>query len=273
LRLLPVSFITLLSVIRKVAIRMPKHLILISFLMILLSSGTAFAQEESENDTTSDIVLMEKQWTLGLLLHTNGWGLRLRNGKNITFLRQRMWELEYSTYKSPKEIRLINPMFSDAKSYIYGKLNYVSFLRGGIGFQHILNRKPYWGGIQLSAIYYGGISIGITKPMYLYVIHIKSLNEYEIIEEKYNPNIHFVEDIYGRGSFLSGITQLGLYPGIYVKGGLEFEFGTKNKRINSLEGGAILDFSPIAIPIMAYNPKQSFFITLYLSISLGKRHN
>ena len=253
--------------------RMLKHLILISILMILLSSQAAIAQEESENDTVSDIVLMEKQWTLGLLVHTNGWGVRLRSGKNITFLRQRMWELEYSTYKSPKEIRLINPMFSDAKSYIYGKLNYVSFLRGGIGFQHILNRKPYWGGIQLSAIYYGGISIGITKPMYLYIIHIKSINEYEITEEKYNPNIHFVEDIYGRGSFLSGITQLGLYPGIYLKGGLEFEFGTKNKRINSLEAGGTLDFSPIPIPIMAYNPKQSFFITLYLSISFGKRHN
>ena len=252
---------------------MPKHLILIAFLMILLTSGSSFAQEESENDSTSDIVLMEKQWTLGLLVHTNGWGLRLRIGKNITFLRQRMWELEYTTYKSPKEIRVINPMFSDAKSYIYGKLNYVSFLRGGIGFQRILNRKPYWGGVQLSAVYYGGISIGITKPMYLYIIHIKSLNEYEIVEEKYNPDIHFVEDIYGRGSFLSGITQLGLYPGIYVKCGLEFEFGTKNTRINSLEAGATLDFSPIPIPVMAYNPRQNFFITLYLSISLGKRHN
>jgi hypothetical protein len=254
---------------------MPKHLILFALLLILLSTTTAFAQEEkeNENDTVSDIVLMEKQWTLGLLVHTNGWGIKLRIGKNITFLRQRMWELEYTTYKSPKEIRVINPMFSDSKSYIFGKLNYVSFLRGGIGFQHILNRKPYWGGVQLSALYYGGLSIGITKPMYLYIIHIKSLNEYEIVEEKYNPDIHFVEDIYGRGSLLAGITQLGLYPGVYLKGGLEFEFGTKNKRINSIEAGAALDFSPIPIAIMAYNPKQNFFLTLYLGISLGKRHN
>jgi hypothetical protein len=243
------------------------------FLLILLASGTSFAQEESENDTTPDNVLMEKQWTLGLLFHTNGWGGKLRIGKNITFLRQRIWELEYTTYKSPKEIKVINPMFSDAKSYIYGKLNYVSFLRGGIGFQHILNRKPYWGGVQLSALYYGGLSIGITKPLYLYIIHIRSINEYVLVEEKYNPDIHFVEDIYGRGSFLSGITQLGFYPGVYLKGGLEFEFGTKNKRINSLETGVTFDYSPIPIPIMAYNPKQSFFLTVYLSFSLGKRHN
>jgi hypothetical protein len=253
---------------------MMKKLLTFFMIFILLQvANRAFAQEDSKADSITDVVLLEKQWTLGFMVHTNGWGLRLRMGKNLTFLHQRMWEIEYSTYKSPKEIRVINPMFSDAKSYIYGKLNYVSFLRGGIGFQNILNRKPYWGGIQLSAIYYGGLSLGLTKPMYLYIIHIKSLNEYEIVEEKYNPEIHYVEDIYGRGSFLSGITQLGFYPGVYLKGGLEFEFGTKNSRINSLEAGGILDFSPIAIPIMAYNPKQSFFLTLYLSISMGKRHN
>jgi len=252
---------------------MLKHSILFAFVLILLFPSVAFAQEENENDSISNIVLLEKQWMLGLLAHTNGWGINLRIGKNITFLRQRMWELSYTTYKSPKEIRVINPMFSDSKSYIFGKLNYVSFLRGGIGFQHILNRKPYWGGVQLSALYYGGLSIGITKPMYLYIIRIQSLNEYVIIEEKYNPEIHFVEDIYGRGSLLSGITQLGFYPGIYLKGGLEFEFGTKNKRINSIEAGAALDFSPVPIAIMAYNPKQNFFFTLYLEISLGKRHN
>jgi hypothetical protein len=251
---------------------MYRYLILALF-FLLLAPVISFAQEEAENDTTPENVLLEKQWTLGLLVHTNGWGAKYRSGRNITFLRQRMWELEYTTYKSPKEIRVINPMYADSRSYIYGKLNSVGFARGGIGFQHILNRKPYWGGVQLSVLYYGGLSVGITKPMYLYIIYVKSLYDYEIREEKYNPEIHYIENIYGRGSFLAGITQIRFYPGIYVKGGLEFEFGTKNRRINSLEAGATLDFSPIAMPIMAYNPKQMYFITLYVGFSLGKRYN
>ena len=252
---------------------MYRYLILTGLFLLLLAPVTSFAQEEAENDTTPENVLLEKQWTLGLLVHTNGWGAKYRSGRNITFLRQRMWELEYTTYKSPKEIRVINPMYADSRSYIYGKLNSVGFARGGIGFQHILNRKPYWGGVQLSVFYYGGLSVGITKPMYLYIIYVKSLYDYEIREEKYNPEIHYIENIYGRGSFLAGITQIRFYPGIYVKGGLEFEFGTKNRRINSLEAGATLDFSPIAMPIMAYNPKQMYFITLYVGFSLGKRYN
>jgi hypothetical protein len=271
--LLPVSFIPLYSTNISISL-MRNFLVTILFLLFLNLNSEVKAQEfNQESDTTSDIVLMEKLWTLGLVFNTNGWGLRYRNGKNITFLKQRLWEIDFSTYKSPKEIRSINPYYADARSYVYGKLNSVFFLRGGMGFQHILNSKPYWGGVQLSALYYGGISLGIAKPIYLYIIKIRGINEYELVEEKYNPTIHSVEDIYGRGSLLAGITQLGFYPGVYVKGGLEFEFGTRNKRINSLEAGATLDFSPIPIPIMAYNPKQNFFITLYLSFSLGKRHN
>jgi len=230
----------------------------------------AMAQYESEPDTIPDNVLLERQWSLGIMFHTNGWGLKFRRGKNIVALRQFMWELEFSTYKSPKEIRIINPYFSDSKSYIYGKLNYVFFLRGGVGQQHILNRKPYWGGVQVSLLYYGGISLGLTKPVYLYIINP---NTGEITEEKYNPEIHKLDYIYGRASFLSGITQLGFYPGVYAKAGLDFEFGVKNAAISSLEVGGNLDFSPIPIPIMAYNPKQQFFLTLYVSLMFGKRYN
>jgi hypothetical protein len=248
-----------------------KRILLLFFIFFLVLAGNeALAQYEPEIDTTPDNVLLERQWSLGALIHTNGWGLKFRKGKNITALRQFMWELEFSTYKSPKQYRIINPYYSDSKSYFYGKLNYLFFLRGGVGQQHILNRKPYWGGVQLSLLYYGGISLGMTKPVYLYIINP---NTGEISEEKYNPDIHNIDYIYGRASFLTGLIQLGFYPGIYVKTGLEFEFGIKNKATSALEVGATLDFSPIPVPIMAYNPKQQFFLTLYLSAMFGKRHN
>jgi hypothetical protein len=256
--------------------------ILFFLFLFIITGSIGYAQKEREKDkdtkkdTTPDNVLLEKQWSLGLILHTNGFGLKLRKGHNAKALRQFMWELEFATYKSAKEVRTINPYFTDSKSYIYGKLNYLYFLRGGVGSQHILTRKPYWGGIQLSALYYGGISVGITKPVYLYIVHFTGTgNEmtYEVQLERYNPDIHYIDNIYGRGSFLSGILNLKFYPGIYVRGGLDFEFGTRYKSIKSLEVGAVLDFSPIPIPVMAYNSPQNFFMTLYLSFSLGKRLN
>lgn len=249
---------------------MRRFLLVFLLFFLILSSYDSMAQYESVPDTTPDNVLLERQWSLGIMFHTNGWGLKFRRGKNIVALRQFMWELEFSTYKSPKEVRIINPYFSDSKSYIYGKLNYLFFLRGGIGQQHIMNRKPYWGGVQVSLLYYGGISLGLTKPVYLYIINTDTG---EITEERYDPAIHNLDYIYGRASFLSGIIQLGFYPGVYAKGGMDFEFGVKEKAISSLEIGATLDFSPIPVPIMAYNPRQQFFLTLYVSLMFGKRYN
>jgi hypothetical protein len=246
---------------------------LIAAILVISFAGFSQTLEESIPDTLPDNVLMEKQWSLGAILHTNGWGLKFRKGKNKTALKQWMWELEFSTYKSAKEYRYINPYYSDSRSYIYGKLNYLDFLRGGVGAQRILNRKPYWGGVQVSVLYYAGLSLGITKPVYLYIIHPTGIgSEYEVVEEKYNPELHNVENIYGRAAFLSHILNLGFYPGIYGKGGLEVDFGSKNRTITALEAGATLDYSPIPIPIMANNPRQSFFLTLYIGINLGKRH-
>ena len=250
--------------------------IFVAFLLLFFFSGGfhAFGQYEARPDTAPENVLLENQWSLGAYLHTNGWGLRFRKGHNVTALRQFMWEIEFSTYKSSKEVRSINPYFSDSRSYFYGKLNYVWFLRGGVGQQRILNRKPYWGGVQLSWLYYGGFSLAITKPVYLYILHFNSgFTDYEVKEEKYDPEIHFTDNIYGRGSFLAGFSNMGLHPGIYLKTGLDFEFGVKSRQISSLEIGGIFDYSPIPVAIMAYNPKQSFFLTLYLSVMFGKRYN
>jgi hypothetical protein len=243
-------------------------------LLITVCTFRASGQIEARPDTMPENVLLEKQWSIGALLHTNGWGLKFRKGRNVAALRQFMWEVEFSTYKSSKEVRSINPYFSDSRSYFYGKLNYAWFIRGGIGQQKILNRKPYWGGVQLSWIYYGGFSLGMTKPVYLYIIHFNSgFTDYIVQEEKYNPDLHFVDNIYGRGSFLAGFTQMGLHPGVYVKTGLDFEFGIKNRQMSSLEVGGIFDYSPIPMGIMAYNPEQSFFLTLYVSVMFGKRYN
>ncbi len=252
--------------------RQAPYLILLVFVLIPPLLHAQFGMEE-DSDTLPDNVLLERQWSIGAQLNTNGWGLKFRRGKNITALRQFMWELEWSTYKSPKEVKQINPYFTDSRAFIYGKLNYLSFLRGGVGFQQILNRKPYWGGVQLSWIGYGGISVGLAKPSYLYIIHFINERDFEILEEKYDPEIHFIDNIYGRGSFLAGILQLGFYPGAYLKTGLEFEYGARNRSISSLEAGAMLDYSPIPVPVMAYNPKQNLFLTLYVSFTFGKRFN
>jgi hypothetical protein len=246
----------------------------IFLLFILAGSNAAFSQGEELDgyDSIADRVLLKKEYTLGLTIHILGMGANFRKGINKTFFNSRIFEIEIVSMKHPKQVRVINPYYYDAKSYVYGKLNHVYILRAGYGSKILLNRKPYWGGVELRVLYMGGLSVAFAKPVYL--IFWDETYTYRK-EEKYNPDnyYHSSEYIIGRAPFTDGLGEIKVYPGIFTKAGLNFEFGALNSKIRALEAGGILEYFPIAIPIMAFNPAQNFFLTFYLNFSLGKRYN
>lgn len=244
-----------------------------SLVLFMAAFNVLYAQEELEGyDSIADRVLLKKELSGGVTLHNLGMGVGFRRGTNKTFFNSRIFEVEVVSMKHPKQVRMINPYYYNARSFVYGKLNHVYILRAGYGFKKLLNRKPYWGGIELRALYMGGVSLAFAKPVYLYFWD-ETYTYY--VEEKYNPDnvYHNLEYIYGRAPYLDGVSELKVYPGIFAKGGLNFEFGTLNSKIKALEVGGIAEFFPKAIPIMAYNPANNFFFTFYLNFSLGKRYN
>lgn len=241
---------------------------------ILGFASVAFSQDDELDgyDSVADRVLLKKEMTGGVTLHILGMGGNFRRGVNKTYFNSRIFEFEFVSMKHPKQIRVINPYYYNAKSYVYGKLNHVYILRAGYGFKKLLNRKPYWGGIELRVLYMGGISLAFAKPVYLYFWD----ETYSYVkEEKYNPDnyYHNSEYIYGRAPFTDGLGELKVYPGIFAKAGLNFEFGALNSKIRALEAGGVVEYFPKAIPIMAFNPAQNFIVTFYLNFSLGKRYN
>jgi len=231
-------------------------------------------KDEPVYDSVINRVLLRKEYAGGILLHSRGWGFHFRKGRNRTYFKSVLWEVDAVSLKSPKQIKTINPYFNNAKSYVYGKLNHLYVLRGGIGVKRLLNRKPYWGGIELRLIYFGGLSLGFAKPVYLYILNYSvESDDYTIDIEKYDPEKHGLDNIYGRAPFVEGIANTGIHPGIYGKLGLNFEFGEYNSSIKAVEVGAILDYFPLPVEIMALNPAQSVFLTFYLEFSFGKRYN
>ncbi len=249
----------------------------ITYLFLLISLCFSAFQSYSQDvgsDTILDQVLLRKKMSGGIILHNRGWGFQFQKGRNITFFKSVMWEASAISMKSPKQVRTINPYFSNAKSYFYGKINHVFVLRGGIGFDKMLNRKPYWGGVEIRLVGFGGVSLAITKPVYLYILKFtSSYYDYQIVIEKYDPEKHFLDNIYGRAPFSRGLGELRLYPGIYGKFGMNFEYGHYNSKIKSVEVGAVIEFFPIPVPIMAFNDPDYYFLTLYINISIGKRFN
>lgn len=247
----------------------------IPLLTILMFSAISIqAQVEQEYDSIADNVLFTREMNASFILHSQGWGLEFRFGRDISVFRKLMFEANLAEMKDPKEIKSINQFFTNTKSYIYGKLNALYILRTGLGQQHLLNRKPYSGGVELRLFYSGGLSVGFAKPVYLDIIELDaSTYRYITVTERYDPDKHFPDNIYGRASFTKGFNQLKPYPGVYVKSGLSIDFGTMNQRPKTVEVGAVIDAYPKAIPIMAFRDPNQFFLTIYVSFGIGKRYN
>lgn len=249
--------------------------ILILFLLIA-SSISSYAQFDTEiPDSLENKILYNRQKTYGVVLHNLGMGLVYRTGKRLSIFKTRMLEFEFVSMKSYKQVKMINPYVINSKRYVYGKSNDAFFLRAGMVWKRLLNRKPYWGGVEVRFIYGGGLSIGIAKPYYIYVITDidGSGQTFSIVPERYDPDKHSNTDIYGRAPFSKGFNEITIHPGLHGKLGLNFEFGTQSTKIKALEIGAAIDILPTGLTIMYYDSDQLLFPTLYLSFSLGKRFN
>lgn len=263
---------------------LPKAFLLLFILLLACTHSEAqlFTKKKQstsaiDNEYLSQDVLFRKEMSFGGMIHSQGWGLFFSRGKNKTAFTRQVVELELATMKNSKEIRTLNPYFANSKSYIFGKLNHVYLLRATLGENRLLNRKPYWGGVELRYFYHGGISLGFTKPIYLYIINYLPLNnlffEYNLTTEKYDPERHYLDNIYGRAPFNNGLNEIGFHPGILLKSGISFEYGTLNQRIKGLELGLVGEYFPGGIQIMALNDKTNLFFTFYLKIRFGKRYN
>ncbi len=244
------------------------------FLSIFLVFNFCFVLFSQEDNYTDSHVLKLKETYGGIVVNTSSWGINFRNGKHKTGMRKRVWEFEVVGLKSSKE-KKYNPNYDNSKSYVYGKLNYLYLLHAGKGIQRILNHKPFWGGVELRLCGFAGASIGITKPVYLYILNVSKYpyEGYTLTEERYDPSKHDMDNIYGRAPFLTGIEKTKFHPGLYGKLGLNFEYGPNDRTVKAIEVGAVVDAFLKPIPIMAFEKSKNIFLSLYLSLNFGGRYN
>jgi hypothetical protein len=247
----------------------------VSLTIFFLVSLTGFAQDSSNRIVEGDVtILYRNEASGGLQMHSNGLGIQFRRGWHKTGYKKQMLDIEFVSLRDPKQKKLANPYFADSKPYFYGKLNFAYVLRGGYGLQNVLFGKGERSGVEVRYNYFGGLSLGITKPVYLDIVIDNPLDSStKIIDtRKYDPNDpvqQIQENIYGPGPYFSGMDQLSVYPGLYGKFSVSFEFSSVQQKITSLETGVVIDAYAKKIPIMANENNHQIFFNLYISISWG----
>ena len=241
-----------------------KKLLIIAVIFIFVA-GSLNAQGELNEQQK---VFFRNERSFAIVLNGDGIGLSYRGAKRKDFLNKRLLEIEAGSLKHPKEYKLSNP-YTSGSSFVFGKLNSAFYLRGGIGHQHELYKKADLGGIAIRYFYSGGLVLAIYKPIYYRVLYPVSVTDYEIREEKFSSSIALPQDIWGKAPFTRGLNETKVMPGLFVKGGFNFEYSKADKIIHAIEVGAQVNAFPVVIPIMANSDNKAIFLSLFVSYRFG----
>ncbi len=214
-------------------------------------------------------IFFRNEKTIAVLLNTDGYALSYREGRRIDYLNKRLVELDLGTFRHPKEVKLSNPYYQTPGTFVFGKLNSVIFIRGGIGHQHEIFEKADLGGIAIRYFYTAGPVISLYKPIYYKILYFVSSTEAEIKEEKFDIKTHEPSMIYSRASFTKGLNETKFLPGLYAKAGFNFEYSKEDKIIHAIEIGAQINVFPKKIPIMATATNKAVFLSLFASYRFG----
>lgn len=240
---------------------------ILSILIVLNFALIANAQSER---VTEDVKLYYRSSVaFGLAFHTAGWGGSFKYYQHLSYKIKRFYTFEYQNLKHPKQEKVTNAFDDNAKSFFYSKINSFTHARLGIGGQRAFALKELKKGIQVSWIYSGGLNLGFLKPIYLEVYDLD--NAGQRVEERYDPEVHTIGVIYGRGSYLKGFDEMQFVPGIYGKFGLNFEYSPYDERIKSMEVGVAVDLFYKEVPLMYNTYNNQYWITFYLMFELGKK--
>lgn len=236
-------------------------------------AGGIIEETNKRNFGTGDAsTIYKNELSGGALLHSFGWGVSFRKGKQITAKWRKIYSIEALGMKHPKEYKSYNPHKDNNKGFVYGKLNTLTIIRPAAGVQKIMFTKEGKKGVQVSYMALGGVSLGLVKPVYLEIAPPPgSPGNTPPQSEKYNPEKHTLDKILGRAEMIKGIDEAKFYPGLHAKFGINFEYAPQEDLIRAIETGISADAFYKPVPMMAFIDNRQVFITYYVSWHFGKK--
>lgn len=173
------------------------------------------------------------------------------------------FSLEIVNVNHPKENTV--SILGNSSSYVDNKQNYLFAIRPQYGREINLFHKSSDGGVNVNGIIAGGPTIGLVKPYYVQVLYSRG----NFRDEPFDPNKHNRGNIYGSGSFLEGLGDANLVPGINLKAALNFELDAFRQSNISLEIGFLAEAYTKKVNILASADNKSVFTSGYLTIFFG----
>jgi hypothetical protein len=243
----------------------------IFFLSCLLMQEYLHAQGDvlrSGYENGTNLNVLYKTERMGKIYGTpRGFGALYRYTKHVTAKRRSYYEVDIQTLKHPKETKVEGSAIS-RKRYVYGKVNSVFVLRGGLGLQDVLFAKADAKAVEIRYSFSLGPLVAIAKPYYLQ-LYSSSVGAGKLI--KFDSADFNSSSSVGRANFGSGLNELKFYPGATARFNLSFEYAPYTNILRAIETGICLDFYPRALPIMARNPAENLIVTFNVGFLYGRK--
>lgn len=222
------------------------------------------ARQEEEGE-----IVFNKHNIFSFKLATDGYGLGYEFGKFKSNRKAILFNFELSEKKHPKEKRegFFDPGHLRVNYLAFGKKNTFYQGRFGAAMQQVLGGKGNKNGVSVSAIYGGGLTVGLVKP---YIIQAAN-QQGDLIDSRY-PEIIENDYIEIKAKGLSGgWNELKVRPGAYAKTAMRFDYGRLNETVTAIEVGLSAEYYANKIPQMIFNKDKQFFFNAYVAILLGRR--
>ncbi len=219
----------------------------------------ALLRQEEEGE-----IIFHKQSVFGIKLATDGYGISYELGRSNSNRLSNLYQIELSEKKHNKESKR-DASFNQyqVNSVIVGKLNNFYQLKLGMAQQRIIGGKANKNGVAVSAIYGGGLSLGLLKPYYVDEKGGTRVTYDKIIDSAYIP--------LGASGFMVGWDEVKFRPGLTAKAAMRFDYGRLNETVSAIEAGLQAEYYLQKIPQMLYNKEKQFFFSAYISLLLGRR--
>jgi hypothetical protein len=264
-----------------------KKLICIVMVLLVALAGTAqdstYIKHNPKNDrkearrqkvntlvkqAEEGVLVYRKQSIFGLQGRTNGYGAFYELGRMKTIRKTTTYRIDFNEIKSPKEEKAFSNSFF-GNSFIYGKINHFYPVTIGIGQQYMLGQKGNKNGVAVSAVYSGGLSVGLLRPYY---IEVQDIQGDRFIKYSAQDSAAFVNGPFiGGGGLSKGWNDIKIKPGAFLKAALRFDYGRFNETVAAIEAGMSIEAYGSKIPIMLFEKEKQLFFQGYISILLGRR--
>jgi hypothetical protein len=217
------------------------------------------------------VVVFKKHFLGGVKLISDGYGGFLEKGISKSPSKALLFQLEISERKHVNETKQFHDYALQAGRFSYGKVNFFYPIKLSTQYQILLGNKGNKNGVNLTANFGGGISLGLLRPYLLGFAEGNKIVYYGLGKTNADSARFLLQGPVAAPGLTTGFNKLTITPGLHTKASLRFDYGKYNESITAIEIGVTAEYYTKAVPQLVFEKNKNLFVGAYFSMLFGKR--